>query len=145
VFATNHIHRWAHARRPPPIVGALQRAGLVLSPAHHARHHRRHDGAYCVTCGWLNPLIDGSGVLAALERSLPPGATRSRSGWPPPSPFKSSTGISDPGGGKGARSIGGAGRTVAAGAAHGRAAGRGDRLRRGRLGRARTQPDRDPR
>ena len=71
IFATNHIHRWAHAPQIPAVVGVLQRLGLVLSPASHSRHHRRHDAAYCVTNGWMNPLLDRSGFFAALERRLP--------------------------------------------------------------------------
>jgi hypothetical protein len=66
--ATNLIHRWAHHPRPPRAVAALQRAGLVLPPERHARHHRGGQrGAYCVTAGWCNPVLDRSGVLARLE------------------------------------------------------------------------------
>ena len=69
LVATNVFHGWAHAKRPPRIARALQRAGLILTPARHARHHRGgHDRAYCVTSGWLNPLLDGLGFFAGLER-----------------------------------------------------------------------------
>jgi ubiquitin-conjugating enzyme E2 variant len=65
---TNQIHCWAHQPRPPRVVRALQRAGLLLSSGHHARHHTppfaRH---YCITTGWLNPLLDSLGVFPALE------------------------------------------------------------------------------
>ncbi|MDX1649854.1 MAG: fatty acid desaturase CarF family protein [Myxococcota bacterium] len=69
--ATNQIHCWAHRPRPPRVVGALQRAGLLLAPAHHARHHRDPRGvAYCVTTGWCNPLLDRSRILHRLDRAV---------------------------------------------------------------------------
>ena len=71
VFATNQFHRWAHAHHPPRFARALQRRGLILSPTHHARHHRgRNDRAYCVTSGWLNPLLDRIGFFARIERRI---------------------------------------------------------------------------
>jgi ubiquitin-conjugating enzyme E2 variant len=71
VVATNQIHCWAHVPRPPRAVAWLQRAGLLLSPAAHARHHRGHQrGAYCVTVGWCNPLLDGSRILVQIERRI---------------------------------------------------------------------------
>ncbi|MCR9097462.1 MAG: fatty acid desaturase family protein [bacterium] len=67
--ATNVFHGWAHAKQPPRLARILQRSGLILTPARHARHHRgEHDRAYCVTSGWLNPMLDGLGFFAALER-----------------------------------------------------------------------------
>jgi plasmanylethanolamine desaturase len=59
-FATNQFHKWAHLPEPrPPTVRWLQATGLVLTPAHHARHHLPpHDAAFCVTAGWMNPLFD---------------------------------------------------------------------------------------
>jgi ubiquitin-conjugating enzyme E2 variant len=71
LFLTNLFHRWAHAPRRPPFVRWLHRTGLILTPERHARHHRGdHDCAYCVTSGWLNPLLDGLGVFPRLERLL---------------------------------------------------------------------------
>ena len=67
VAATNQLHRWAHASRVPAWVGWLQRRRLVLSPEAHARHHRRGRGAYCVTAGWGNPVLDALGLLPALS------------------------------------------------------------------------------
>lgn len=69
LFLTNTFHRWAHARERSAIVRALHRTGLVLTPARHARHHAgAHDRAYCVTSGWLNPVLDGLRVFPRLER-----------------------------------------------------------------------------
>lgn len=77
-FVTNQIHRWAHAARAPRWVRWLQRRRVILSPAHHARHHQgAHDRAYCVTTGWMNPVLDGVGVFRSAERSLRPRRARS--------------------------------------------------------------------
>ena len=68
-FVTNSIHRWAHAAEAPRFVRWLQRHGVILAPDHHALHHRGdHDRAYCVTTGWMNPLLDGLGVFRSVER-----------------------------------------------------------------------------
>ena len=65
---TNLFHAWAHARRPPRVARWLQARGLVLTPARHARHHRgAHDRAYCVTSGWLNPLLDRTRFFARID------------------------------------------------------------------------------
>lgn len=79
VALTNLFHQWAHAERVPRWVGALQRRGWILSPAHHARHHcGAHDRVYCVTTGWLNPLLDHVGFFRALERVVERLAPRAR-------------------------------------------------------------------
>jgi sterol desaturase/sphingolipid hydroxylase (fatty acid hydroxylase superfamily) len=58
VFCTNQFHKWAHADRVPALVGWLQQAGLILSPQHHAIHHAApHDKYYCITVGWMNPIL----------------------------------------------------------------------------------------
>lgn len=70
-IVTNRFHAWAHAPRVPPAVAWLQARGLILPPAHHARHHRPgHARAYCVTTGWMNRWTDGLGLFVALERAL---------------------------------------------------------------------------
>ncbi len=80
--ATNLFHAWAHAERPPRLARALQASGLILTPARHARHHRSaHDRAYCVTSGWLNPLLDGTRFFARLDERIAgirPGRVRPR-------------------------------------------------------------------
>ena len=67
---TNQFHKWAHLPAPPRTVSRLQRAGLVLRPAHHAGHHRTQAEAYCVATGWLNPVLDRIGFFPAAERGL---------------------------------------------------------------------------
>lgn len=69
--AANQLHCWAHQDRPPAWIAALQRAGLVLSPERHARHHRApRTSSYCISTGWLNPLLDAIGFWRALERGV---------------------------------------------------------------------------
>lgn len=69
LFATNQFHGWAHAKSAPRAARFLQQRGLILTPEGHARHHGgNHDRAYCVTSGWLNPLLDRVGFFERLER-----------------------------------------------------------------------------
>ena len=57
--ATNVLHRWAHDGNPPAAVRILHDAGVVLTPARHAKHHAPpYAAAYCVTSGWLNPVFE---------------------------------------------------------------------------------------
>jgi len=66
---SNQIHQWAHMRAPRPFVRRLQRTGLILSPRRHALHHRAPcDERYCISTGWLNPMLDRIGFWRALER-----------------------------------------------------------------------------
>jgi len=56
---SNQLHRYAHMAQVPRTVHWLQRAGLLLSREAHARHHgARHDHAFCVVNGWMNPVLD---------------------------------------------------------------------------------------
>jgi len=67
----NQLHRWSHVPRPPLAVRGLQRCGLILSPTRHARHHRApYIGAYCISTGWLNPVLDLAGFWRLLERGV---------------------------------------------------------------------------
>jgi plasmanylethanolamine desaturase len=67
----NQVHQWSHSPAPPRAVQALQRAGLVLSPTRHARHHRLpHTSDYCIAGGWLNPALDAIGFWRTLERAV---------------------------------------------------------------------------
>ena len=67
--ATNQIHKWAHASRVPRLVEGLQRRRLILDPGHHAIHHAEpFDRYYCITGGWVNPLLQRVRLFAGLER-----------------------------------------------------------------------------
>jgi hypothetical protein len=61
-------------------VRGLQKAGLILSPEHHAIHHASpQDKAYCITVGWMNPILDKVGFFRACEAVIGwvlPGAVR---------------------------------------------------------------------
>jgi TMEM189-like protein len=54
---TNQIHAWAHGAPTQKPIRALQRAGILITPERHARHHRG-DRAYAVVSGWSNVLLD---------------------------------------------------------------------------------------
>jgi plasmanylethanolamine desaturase len=71
VAFTSQFHKWAHMNAPPRAVRVLQRLGLVLSPEAHAAHHEApFEGAYCVTTGWMNGLLDRTRTFRALERAI---------------------------------------------------------------------------
>jgi ubiquitin-conjugating enzyme E2 variant len=56
--------------QPPPVVQRLQRWGLILSQERHALHHADHQRAFCVTSGWLNPLLDRIRFFPRIERAV---------------------------------------------------------------------------
>lgn len=67
----NEIHKWAHMSQAPALARLLQRVGLALRPKEHACHHRPpHDSGYCISTGWMNPLLDRLGLWSRLERFL---------------------------------------------------------------------------
>jgi sterol desaturase/sphingolipid hydroxylase (fatty acid hydroxylase superfamily) len=71
VFCTNQFHKWAHADTAPRAVQWLQRVGIILSPQHHAIHHAApHDKYYCITVGWMNPLLTRVRFFRACEAVL---------------------------------------------------------------------------
>jgi ubiquitin-conjugating enzyme E2 variant len=68
IFCTNQFHKWAHADRAPRVVRWLQRVGIILSPEHHAIHHAApHDKYYCITVGWMNPILQKLRFFRACE------------------------------------------------------------------------------
>ena len=53
----NEIHYWSHRKNSEngPIIVALQKSGLILSPLAHARHHRgKKNTHFCAVTGWMN-------------------------------------------------------------------------------------------
>ncbi len=69
VLMTNQIHKWAHLDRPPRLVHHLQRLRLILGADHHRGHHSGpHTVRYCITTGWLNPVLDRIGFFRTSER-----------------------------------------------------------------------------
>jgi ubiquitin-conjugating enzyme E2 variant len=67
LFGTNLFHKWAHERKPPVVVRWLQRSGLILEPERHQRHHRDYSRGFCVTSGWMNPLLDALRFFPRVE------------------------------------------------------------------------------
>jgi hypothetical protein len=66
--ATNQFHKWAHQESPSALARWLQRRRLVLEPQHHKRHHTQpFDCNYCITNGWLNPLLNRLKFFRRLE------------------------------------------------------------------------------
>jgi hypothetical protein len=71
VFGTNQFHKWAHADNPPRIARWLQRWGVILVPTHHDIHHAApHDKYYCITVGWMNPVLSRVRFFRACEAVL---------------------------------------------------------------------------
>jgi len=69
--ATSQIHKWAHSARVPRLVRRLQRVGVILSKEAHELHHRPpYDRAYCITSGWLNPVLRRLEFFRTLERII---------------------------------------------------------------------------
>ena len=69
--ATNQFHKWAHQENPSAFARGLQRKRLVLEPNHHKRHHTQpFDVNYCITNGWLNPLLNRLKFFRRLEATL---------------------------------------------------------------------------
>lgn len=71
MVATNVLHKWAHAEKTNWLIARLQRSRVFLSPAHHHLHHTKpFDSYYCITNGWLNPLLERIRFFRALEAAL---------------------------------------------------------------------------
>ena len=69
--ATNHFHMWAHQESPSSIARWLQRKRLVLEPSHHKLHHTQpFNMNYCITNGWLNPVLNNLKFFRRLEATL---------------------------------------------------------------------------
>ena len=71
VLATNQFHKWAHMESPGPFVDRLQRWHLILPRDHHAIHHAApYATHYCITTGWLNPVLATTDAYRRLERII---------------------------------------------------------------------------
>jgi Lipid desaturase domain len=68
---TNQFHKWAHEEAPSRFARLLQRTRLVLPPGHHQVHHTPpFNMHYCITNGWLNPLLNKIHFFRGLEATL---------------------------------------------------------------------------
>jgi ubiquitin-conjugating enzyme E2 variant len=71
VFGTNQFHKWAHEDRTSGLIAWLQRYHIILSPRHHAvHHHKPFNSYYCITVGWLNPILQHLHFFRGLERLI---------------------------------------------------------------------------
>jgi hypothetical protein len=73
IMFSQQFHAWAHTTksRLPPLVVALQDAGLLVSRSQHATHHRPpYDNNYCIVSGVWNEFLDKQKVFEALEMVL---------------------------------------------------------------------------
>lgn len=71
VFMTNQFHKWSHMDDPPAYIQTLQNWKLILGPRHHDVHHTApYDTYYCITCGWLNPVLQRIQFFETIERIL---------------------------------------------------------------------------
>lgn len=71
IFLTNQIHQWSHQAHPVAPIRLLQRCGLILTPKGHAIHHTApHDTYFCITSGWLNPVLTSLRFFPALKATI---------------------------------------------------------------------------
>jgi len=71
VSLTNQFHKWAHTLKPPAIVAFLQDYKIILSRKNHqVHHHTPFDRYYCITTGWLNPILGAIGFWKRLENGI---------------------------------------------------------------------------
>lgn len=71
MVATNILHKWAHAEKTNWLISQLQRSRIFLSPEHHHIHHTKpFDSNYCITNGWLNPILERLRFFRGIEAGL---------------------------------------------------------------------------
>lgn len=69
IFLTNQFHKWAHLPEPPFWILWLQKYHLILPHQHHQVHHTPpFNTYYCITVGWLNPILLRIGFFPWLKR-----------------------------------------------------------------------------
>ena len=69
----NQIHKWAHQnpRENGRIITWLQKARVLQSPRHHAKHHLGQKNThYCAVTGLVNPVLDRLKVWTSLEKMI---------------------------------------------------------------------------
>jgi len=71
VALTNQFHKWAHTLKPSQSISALQELKVILSRKNHQiHHHTPFDRYYCITTGWLNPLLGSIGFWKRIENTI---------------------------------------------------------------------------
>jgi len=65
---TNQVHKWTHTYKLPKYVSLMMDMGIILSKKDHSVHHRNpFDKFYCITNGWLNPVLANINFWKSLE------------------------------------------------------------------------------
>jgi ubiquitin-conjugating enzyme E2 variant len=68
VFFTNQIHKWSHTSNTNKIIKFLQKYHILLNPNHHNIHHTPpFNKYYCITSGWLNPILNRIQFFPRME------------------------------------------------------------------------------
>ena len=73
IMFSQQFHAWAHGTksRLPPLVVALQDAGVLVSRSQHAPHHRPPwNNNYCIVSGAWNEFLDEHKVFQVLEMMI---------------------------------------------------------------------------
>jgi ubiquitin-conjugating enzyme E2 variant len=71
VALTNQIHKWAHMLKPSTSIAWLQNISIILSRRNHQiHHHTPFDRYYCITTGWLNPVLGSIGFWKRIENTI---------------------------------------------------------------------------
>ncbi|KAK7387070.1 hypothetical protein VNO78_27565 [Psophocarpus tetragonolobus] len=73
IMFSQQFHAWAHGTksRLPPLVVALQDAGVLVSRSQHGAHHRPpYNNNYCIVSGVWNEFLDKHKVFEAMEMVL---------------------------------------------------------------------------
>ncbi|XP_071694935.1 fatty acid desaturase 4, chloroplastic-like [Rutidosis leptorrhynchoides] len=73
IMFSQQFHAWAHGTKSklPPVVVALQDAGVLVSRSQHGAHHRSpYNNNYCIVSGVWNGVLDDNKVFEALELVL---------------------------------------------------------------------------
>jgi len=71
VCFTNEFHKWSHSRKVNPVVKLLQDLHLILPPRdHHIHHVSPHEEYYCITNGWMNPVLESINFWRRLENLI---------------------------------------------------------------------------
>mmetsp|Transcript_1090 Transcript_1090/g.2320 ORF Transcript_1090/g.2320 Transcript_1090/m.2320 type:complete len:214 (-) Transcript_1090:214-855(-) len=71
ICITNQIHKWSHELKPPMLVKLAQDLHIILPRKHHGAHHKGdHDDYYCITCGWMNPVLSSINFWRHMETAV---------------------------------------------------------------------------
>ncbi|MCB1309257.1 MAG: kua-ubiquitin conjugating enzyme hybrid localization domain protein [Leptospiraceae bacterium] len=70
-ICANQIHKWSHMEAVPGFIAWMQKYHLILNPAHHDKHHTApFDRNYCISCGWMNHVLDAMYFWRFMEFML---------------------------------------------------------------------------